>query len=197
MVLQPRQVVGLNNVISTKTASGNDTQIKLVFFSDPAVGDLYSTVGQLVKIADVSVNPPQAGSYEVQFNASNSLVTGYTNPEITLGLPGITILTAAVPGPDVKKTCDQNCATDTECESRYVCSQGRCRLPADTADDKCGVKPDQGIHRGCNQYCADNNECLGEFTCYYNQCRNPATSRARVAPNQRPLPRRGREAFSG
>jgi len=72
-----------------------------------------------------------------------------------------------------KKSCNQNCATDTECQSGMQCYKGLCRSQPNLEDTYCNSPPDQGIHRSCNQYCADSNECLSTLVCYYNSCRNP------------------------
>lgn len=194
--LQPRAVSGLSAVVSTTKQIGNDTEIKLVFFSDPGSSNLYSTLTQRVKIADLTVTAASVGTHAVEFDAANSLVSGYPNPEITLSLPNVLNLVVEAPGvggggADEKKSCNQNCATDTECKSEYVCYKGQCRLPQKKEDAACGVQADQGIHRGCNQYCADSNECASQFTCYYNQCRNPRNvSSANCAePSPTPTPR--------
>lgn len=74
-----------------------------------------------------------------------------------------------------KKSCNQNCATDTECQSIYRCYKGQCRLPKEPEreDATCRQTADNGLKRSCNQYCADKNECAAGFDCYYNRCRNP------------------------
>lgn len=153
---------------------GSDSQItwQLTHFINPG-GSNYFVSTQDMKIATLTITPDQTGSITVSFNASESDVAGPTDPIVGFSSAVTLTVQAAIGGTgDDKKSCDQNCATDTECKSEFICYKGRCRNPDDRENAACG-QPDMGLNRQCNEYCADTRECATGFTCYYNRCRNP------------------------
>jgi len=173
-------LAGLVPAISKISQENGSTKFTLVYFSEISRSSLFSTQGADQKVADIAISGLAAGSYSIQINQSVSGVTSYQYPGLSLSMPSTRSFTFTTPSSndsnnsiDVKKDCDQNCATDTECKSEFICYKGRCRTNKDKEDPKCGAIPDQGIHRSCNQYCADNRECKSELTCYYNKCRHP------------------------
>lgn len=182
-VKSPSVVVSTSNPLGLQEVtkdlndqSGQATDFLVTSFAPPNPSQLVSTrnADQVVATFTVS-NPPSSG---VTFKLANTtLVPALSASEAVLELPGsqtFTVTPAASSDPDSsKKTCNQNCATDTECQSALRCYKGQCRHKDDLEDANCSKLKDNGLQRGCNQYCADGRECQSQFVCYFNQCRNP------------------------
>ncbi len=182
-VKSPSVVVSTSNPLGLQEVakdlndqSGQATDFLVTSFAPPNPSQLVSTrnADQVVATFTVS-NPPSSG---VTFKLANTtLVPALSAAEAVLELPGnqtFTVTPAASSDPDSsKKTCNQNCATDTECQSALRCYKGQCRHKDDLEDANCSKLKDNGLQRSCNQYCADGRECQSQFVCYFNQCRNP------------------------
>lgn len=199
--LETTEVSGMSSVVQQLTPAGEQTQFFLVHLANPTEPYQYSTNGQLVSIGRIVFYPTQTVTFSVGLNAEKSLATSFGQSTIIPNLVGaqtytITVQSDGATSPDddsddsddesSKKSCDENCATDTECKSSMICHKGRCRNPQEPEDDQCA--PDRGLNRGCNQYCADSNECDDEFTCYYNYCRNPRNIENTECAEPRPTP---------
>ena len=186
---------GLIPAITKISQDNNSTKFTLVYFSDISKLSLFSTQGTDQKIADIAISNLPEGSYSMQITNSASGVTSYQYPGLSISTPGVISFAFIAPtntnsgNVDIKKDCDQNCATDTECKSEFICYEGRCRSNKDKKDPKCAVVPDQGIHRSCNEYCADNKECKSELTCYYNKCRHPLNLQSENCTLSTPTPK--------
>ncbi|MEN8252863.1 MAG: hypothetical protein ABFQ62_00585 [Patescibacteria group bacterium] len=188
----PHNPSGLNSVISKLEPENGATAFTLIYFSDIAGSSLFSTVNQDVKLADLSISDLSAGNYSVHLDVASSMITSFLYPNLSLEASAdrsFTVSHLQVGGSDNnKKNCNQNCATDTECKSEFICYKGRCRSDEDKEDVNCVLTSDDGINRDCDEYCADSSECNSELNCYYNRCRNPLNllSEACASPTPRP-----------
>lgn len=177
--------VNLQGIGSRLTPRNGGSYIEFTQFASLASSKPTNTNGQEKKVASVFIHRNQGGTFTLSFDRSGTTIPIVGNSLIGLDLIGSQTFTlAAVPtstvvrvennnSTDNRKTCNQNCATDPECRSEYVCYKGQCRLPENKEDASCHGVGDQGIHRGCNEYCADKNECGFGYSCYFNHCRNP------------------------
>lgn len=71
------------------------------------------------------------------------------------------------------KSCNEKCASNSECPTNHRCYKNQCRLVTNLSSSSCSQPADKGLQRTCNQYCADSRECAAGFSCYYNRCRRP------------------------
>jgi hypothetical protein len=183
---------GITTAFKDQTKTGDNTNWQVITFANPTIRSLYSTHGQTVKLTTLVINPSSKGTITLTVNSGSSKVTGQSTGT-TIQYPSALTITVNDPGPNDgsdKKSCNGNCATDTECKSEFICHEGRCRLPDKRTDDKCGATPDNGLQRTCNEYCADTRECAAGFTCYYNRCRNPRNidnQQCQNPPSPRPI----------
>ncbi len=173
----------VNTILETHN---NETRFEVRLFAPIDPSKTANTRGseQVVTTFEI-VNPPSSGVTVGFYNRTK--VPVMDPPTVALQLAGqqtfyLAAIGGASPSPtpssspnsdSSKKSCDQNCATDTECQSALVCYKGRCRVSSDPEDSSCKAIQDNGLNRSCNQYCADTNECADGFSCYFNQCRNP------------------------
>lgn len=166
------------------TATSTDFAVTLFAPLDPTLPS--NTHDTEVVITSFEIANPPTGDVGISFSTGTKvptiepatitvqLASAQTFSYIAIGGASPSPTAASSPSSDAnKKTCNQNCATDTECQSIYQCYKGECRLKGDLEDSQCQGPADQGLNRGCNQYCADSRECQNQFTCYFNQCRNP------------------------
>lgn len=194
------QVAGMSPVVQTITPeTETSARFFLVNFANLDSPFQYTTQNDKTRIGRLVFRPQQSVVVTVSLDSTVTKASSLELPVVQVNLAGAetyTILVEPVgdfpPDDDSdsdrsddneaddqsedsedssKKTCNQNCATDTECRSDMTCYEGRCRNPDFPRDDQCA--PDRGLNRSCNQYCADSTECSDEFECYYNFCRNP------------------------
>ncbi len=155
------------------TETNGVVYFEFIELSAPASKSVFSSNNSAQKIAALVLTPANSGTIKVELLPSpNSQVVEYSKGITLLQIPGQQSYNITVGSvEDTKKSCNSNCATDTECKSGLICYKGQCRSSADREDSQCGIKPDQGIHRSCNEYCADSRECDSKYVCYYNRCR--------------------------
>lgn len=165
---------GLETILLTKKPVNSDVGFRMINFASIGKKQFFSTGGSEVKIGTLTITPRAEGEVRISLAESAILVTGLNPDTFDIEYGGDKIITVIKPGDgdDGKKSCNENCATDTECKTNLFCHQGNCRLPSDDKDEQCGSRPDLGINRSCDEYCADSSECSDEFSCYYNRCRN-------------------------
>lgn len=175
VVLLNSNALALDDVMDSITQNGSAVNFRAVRFASLDPNVITSTHGQDQPLFSYIIANPQNSQITASVDQTNSQISVLNISNVAVQYPAsqtFVLLTAAQQDQS-KKTCNQNCATDTECQSSYQCYKGACRRQPNLEDAACGVTPDQGIHRICNQYCADTTECATGFTCYYNQCRNP------------------------
>lgn len=162
-------------VLDKLTAAGANTVFRVVRFASLNPSAETSTHGQFVPLFSFIITKPQNKQVTISLDSISSGVSLIGSNVTSAQYPAAQTFTLVTQSEQQgsKKTCNQNCATDTECQSQYFCYKGQCRLPDYREDSSCRGPGDQGIHRSCNEYCADNQECGSSFTCYYNRCRNP------------------------
>jgi hypothetical protein len=180
--ISPTQVTNLISNVDWIRDTNNGVAFSITYLSNPETASIFTTQGRQTKIASLILNPTESGNVTVSIQSSPSTTVfeyskGFTNTAIgyvqsfTVGITDILPTPSPDSRPDRKKSCDENCATDTECSSEFVCYKGRCRAPSDREDPRCAVPEVAGLNRSCNEYCADSRECNSKFTCYYNRCR--------------------------
>jgi len=193
-------VTGLTKVYEGFESKNNRLEYAITFLSPAGTEKVFSTQGQFVKIGTLILSPASETTVEMSFLMTTPISTSQTHViEYTKGLAkvaspsihAVTISYASETPNEDKKTCNQTCATDTECQSNLVCYKGFCRDRDDREDQKCGSVPDLGIHRSCDEYCADSRECDAKYTCYFNRCRLPEnveSPNCQPAPTPSPIP---------
>lgn len=182
-------VTNTDLVTTLNQLEGTDQDLTFNFVQMVSPSNLsgYTTNGQAVKIARITFTPDQSTTINFNISSDESQSVAFAGGYLPLELPDQAAYSLTVTTPsssdesqdtsddsdkdDGKKGCNENCATDTECRSEYFCFQGDCRLRDDPEDEKCGSKPDLGLHKGCNEYCANTGECDDAYICYYNRCR--------------------------
>lgn len=180
--ISPTQVTNLISNVDWIRDTDNGATFSITYLSNPETSSVFTTQGRTTKIASLILNPTQTGDVTVSIQSSPSTAvfeyaTGFADTAIgyvqsfTVGVTDTVLTPTPDSSPDRKKSCDENCATDTECRSEFVCYKGRCRAPSDREDPRCTIPEDAGLNRSCNEYCADSRECNSKFTCYYNRCR--------------------------
>jgi|GEM_PF-1195361 len=182
--------VELGNSLNLETISSKvydqsgTTVIEFTQFASLDPAKPATTHGQEVKIGSITVRSSQGGNFTLTtdlktavpvLNDSSIVLDTTQSQSFTLAAGGNGGGNSSSPLPqlDNKKTCNQSCSGDSECNSNLICYKGYCRGFYDKEDSTCRGVGDQGIHRGCNEYCADKNECGNGLSCYFNQCRNP------------------------
>jgi hypothetical protein len=180
--ISPTQVTNLISNVDWIKDTNNGAAFSITYLSNPETASIFTTQGRQTKIASLILNPTETGNVTVSIQSSPSTTVfeyakGFTDTAIgyvqsfTVGITDTLPTPSPDSRPDRKKSCDENCATDTECSSEFVCYKGRCRAPSDREDPRCAVPEVAGLNRSCNEYCADSRECNSKFTCYYNRCR--------------------------
>lgn len=179
MSLDMNNSLALERVGSKLSARNDGAYLEFTQFAPLDSNQPISTNNQEIKIASLTIKRSQGGTFTLSMDGSTAVpVVGnpsvqldYTREQsFTLAAAGTNV--TPTPGTSSKKSCNQNCATDTECSSNY-CYKGQCRLAENREDSFCRGVGDQGLNRACNEYCADKNECASGYSCYYNRCRNP------------------------
>jgi hypothetical protein len=183
--ITPSQVTNLISNVDWIKDSDNGATFSITYLSNPETNTIFSTQGKSAKIASLILSPTEDGEVTVSIQSSpDTAVFEYTKGYTDTAIGYMQSFTVGITDdiddsddsdddsrPDRKKSCDENCATDTECRSEFVCYKGRCRIPSDREDPRCAVPEDPGLNRSCNEYCADSRECNSKYTCYYNRCR--------------------------
>jgi len=183
--ITPSQVTNLISNVDWIKDSDNGATFSITYLSNPETNTIFSTQGKSTKIASLILSPTEDGEVTVSIQSSpNTVVFEYSKGFTDTAVGYVQSFTVGITDdidddeedeedsrPDRKKSCDENCATDTECRSEFVCYKGRCRVPSDREDPRCAVPEDPGLNRSCNEYCADSRECNSKYTCYYNRCR--------------------------
>jgi hypothetical protein len=173
--------LNLERVGSRVTAKDGGSYIEFTQFAPLDSSKPVNTNGQEKKIASIYVKKSSGGTFTLSLNNASTSIPVVGDATIrteVVGTQTFTLIAAGTGGGNqggtgTKKSCNQNCATDTECQSQYMCYKGQCRLSENREDSSCRGIGDQGIHRTCNEYCADKNECASGYSCYFNRCRNP------------------------
>lgn len=134
-------ISGLSTVISQLDTTSNGTLFTLVYFSTAGNGDLFSTKGQAIRLAELSLNSVPAGRYTFQIERTESLVTSFTFPGLSLTLPsGGSILAsdqAGTPDQGIHRSCNEYCADSRECQNNFTCYFNRCRNPKNLNAENC------------------------------------------------------------
>jgi len=71
------------------------------------------------------------------------------------------------------QTCNESCASNSDCDVNLRCYSGQCRLVTNVTSTTCSAPADKGLSFACNEYCADTRECADGLVCQSNRCRNP------------------------
>lgn len=162
-----------NTLVETK----DGTEFTITFLSNPGIKSIFTTQTSAKKFASLIINPSRSGTIGISMYQSPDTAAvehnkGYSPISIAVNQSFVVSVSADQnTNNSDKKSCNENCATDTECKSEFVCYKGRCRVHTNREDEKCTVPPQKGLERGCNEYCADSRECNSSLTCYYNRCR--------------------------
>lgn len=188
----------LVSATSKLTETKEGTEFSFTFISNPASKSIFTTQTTPLKVATIVVTPSRSGSIGISLLPSpETVVVEHTKGYIAAAIGTNQSFVVSVSADqnntsnNDKKSCNENCATDTECKSEYVCYKGRCRIHTNNEDDKCTVPPQKGLERTCNEYCADSRECSSSFTCYNNRCRlanNIGDTSCKPAPTATPRP---------
>ncbi len=174
--------LAIDDVFDKFTQSGSAVMFRTVRFAQLDPTAVTNTHGQSVPLLSFVVANPQNQQITISFDVGNSSGSVVGMPNTVVDYPASQTFSINTSSQN-KKTCGQNCATDTECQDGFQCYKGLCRHQPNLEDQYCGTPPDQGIHRGCNEYCANNSECGSQFTCYFNQCRNPKNVKSTSCKN--------------
>jgi len=163
-----------NTLVETK----DGTEFTITMLSNPGNKSIFTTQTSAKKFASIIINPSRSGSVGITMYPSPDTVAvehnkGYSPTAIVTNQSFVVSVSADQNNTSNadKKSCNENCATDTECKSEFVCYKGRCRVHTNREDEKCTVPAQKGLERSCNEYCADSRECNSSLTCYYNRCR--------------------------
>jgi hypothetical protein len=168
--------------------TGNSTQLnfRVVKFASIDKQKPANTHGQTQPLFTFYITQPENDRVSITLSGPTSSVSIIGSSNVDISYPGTQTFTLN-PNQD-KKTCNQNCATDTECQSDLFCYKGQCRARSNSEDTYCGHPPDLGLQRTCDQYCADGKECGTGLSCYYNKCRNPKNLANTKCANPTPRP---------
>lgn len=194
MSLDMNNSLGLERLGSKLSVRNDGAYLEFTQFAPLDSSRLVSTNNQEIKIASLTIKRSQGGTFTLSMDGSTA-VPVTRNPSVQLDYTREQSFTLAAGGTNVtpnpgigsKKSCNQNCASDTECSSNY-CYKGQCRLAENREDSFCRGVGDKGLNRACNEYCADKNECASGYSCYYNRCRNPRNITSDTCSNP-PSPR--------
>jgi len=163
-----------NTLVETK----DGTEFTITMLSNPGSKSIFTTQTSAKKFASIIINPSRSGTIGITMYPSPDSVAvehnkGYSPTAIVVNQSFVVSISADSNNTNNndKKSCNENCATDTECKSVFVCYKGRCRVHTNREDDKCTVPAQKGLERSCNEYCSDSRECNSSLTCYYNRCR--------------------------
>jgi hypothetical protein len=168
--------LSVDTVDKKLTQTNQGTRFRIVKFASLSASAQTSTHDQTVALFSFVVSKPQNNQVYINIDGGASSVSLVNLGSGNTQLPGSQTLTVQTQADinNSKKTCNQNCATDTECQSGMQCYKGACRAPANLEDSACtSLTSNQGLNRSCNDYCADSTECSSSYTCYFNRCRNP------------------------
>lgn len=180
VAISPTQIPNLISHVDWISDTANGATFSITYLSNPQTSSIFTTQGKNAKIASLIMSPTKSSEVTVTIESSpKTAVFEHKKGLVRTAIGYVQSFTVGVtetsPTPaakvDTKKSCDENCATDTECRSEFVCYKGRCRVPSDREDPRCTVPEDPGLNRSCNEYCADSRECNSKYTCYYNRCR--------------------------
>ena len=166
------------------------------------IGQAFSSTTP-VTIAQLEINPSNAGNIELSFDRekSKSIIQGTNPPQDALKYVNSLTYTVTnssgdpIPSPSPSPSpspatggltvqgCNLACTSNAECETDHRCYNGQCRLVTNVSSTTCEPKPDQGLDFGCNSYCADSRECDSQYACLENKCRradNPDDASCRI-----------------
>ncbi len=87
-----------------------------------------------------------------------------------------------VGGSDVR-TCNESCASNSDCDVNLRCYSGQCRLVTNVTSSSCSAPADKGLSFSCNEYCSDTKECASGLICQSNRCRNPENLESQSCAN--------------
>lgn len=81
------------------------------------------------------------------------------------------------------QTCNESCASNSDCDVNLRCYSGQCRLVTNVTSTTCSAPADKGLSFRCDEYCADTRECANGLICQSNRCRNPENLESKSCTN--------------
>ncbi len=134
-------------------------------------------VEELVASPSISPSPSASpeSSPEVSPSPSTSPSVSPSPSASPTSSPRVSPSPSASPnlGGNEVQTCNESCASNSDCDVNLRCYSGQCRLVTNVTSTTCSAPADKGLSFRCDEYCADTRECADGLVCQSNRCRNP------------------------